>query len=258
MNSKMENEPTKFDLHDQKNTNVNQYPLTNHLDVATDRSNINASYATELPSYSSCIQQPIDGIGYVAPSVQYCEQTPLYSQQCVVVVVVQTNTTLWRTKISTKITPDLRVFFILSGAIYFILSLSTIGLEVTIILKSHWTVYRGIWASGFLLSGSISMFIIACRTSYSMIYLIILLVAIFVSSLFGLILSAANSGISTGCSSTFSYGNLCDKKLISSFKIIILVVFIVASIHTLIDLIVIGHVHKKTVLQQIVLTNSNH
>ncbi|CAF2079875.1 unnamed protein product [Rotaria magnacalcarata] len=253
----MENEPTKFDLHDQNNTSVNQYPLVNQFDVTTDRSNINASYATELPSYSSCIQLPIADIGYVAPSVQYYEQIPSYSQQYVV-VVVQTNTTLWRTKISTKITPDLRVFFIFSGVIYFILSLSTIGLEVTIILKSHWIVYRGIWASGFLLSGSISMFIIACRTSYSMIYLIRLLVAIFVSSLIGLILSAINSGISTGCPSIFSYENLCDKMLISSFKIIISMVFIVASIHSLIDLIVIGYVHKKTVLEQIVLTNSNH
>jgi hypothetical protein len=178
----------------------------------------------------------------MAPNIQYYGQPPLYPQNNV--IMVPTYRPFLMNQMLTTITPNLRAFFIISGVLYLIWSLLTIGLDVVIIVKSSWSFYRGIWAIGFLLGGGISMLIITCRTSYAMNSLIRMFVLILFFCLLGFILSAVNYGTSRRCIP--SRYTKCDKQLVSILKMTNLVVFIVATIHTIINIIVLNHEHKKT------------
>lgn len=161
-------------------------------------------------------------------------------------------------QILATMTPNIRVFFIISGILYLIWSLSAIGLEIVLIIESYSTYYRGVWAGGFLLAGGICMLTMACRTSYSTTYMIRLFILVLLFCVFGLVLSAVNYGTSTKCLSSLSYRYSCDQKLVTILKIVILVVFVVATAHTLINIFVVNNEHKKAMLKATALRAPNH
>lgn len=156
--------------------------------------------------------------------------------------------------ILTTITPNIKVFLIISSIIYTIWCLAIIGLEIVITIESYWTFYRSVWTGGFILGGSIYMLIITCQTSYSMITLIRVFISILLVCLVSVVLSAINYVNSEKCSSRYSNNYLCDKKLVNILKMTNMIVFIVTIIHTLINIIVFSRIHKKTLK----LTVPNH
>jgi hypothetical protein len=174
------------------------------------------------------------------------------------VVIVPTYRPFWMNPVLTTITPNLRIFFIISGIFYLIWSISAIVLEIFLIIESYSTFYRGIWAGGFLLGGGICMLTIACQISYPMINVIRLFSLVLFFCVLGLILSAVNYGTSIKCSSGVRFKYSCDRELVSILKIIILVVFIVATSHTMISIIVLSNVHKKTMLKSTAPRVQNH
>jgi len=208
------------------------------------------------PPYAPYSSQPIGGAGYVAPNAPYYGQTPLYpAQQSAVIVPSYRSVSM--NHMLTTITPNLRAFFIISGIIYTIWSPAIISLEVVIVVKSYWTFYRGVWISGFFLSGGICMLIAACRRSYSMVSLIRVFTLVLCFCLVGIILSSINYATSKKCPSWYSSKYLCDQELVHTLKVISLSVIIVTTIHTLINIIVFNNIHKKT-LKSAVPNVSNH
>ena len=221
--------PNKQGYHNQDNCYPVQYPP------------INQSLSL---SYSQYPQQPMSGIGYTAPGTTYYIQSPSSQQPSVVI------TPLYRPIINslmpTLLTYNIKTFLVISGIIYFLLGILAYGLEIGIIVNSFWTFYRGFWAGTFLIGTGIVMLIIACRASYPLIYLTRILGVILGISALGLIFSIINYSASTQCFSSSLWN--CDGKLASDLKVAILVIFILAVIHTAINLAVIIKTHRRTLL----------
>jgi hypothetical protein len=196
------------------------------------------------PSYSPYPQQPIVSTGYALSGVRYYNQTPLYPQQHV--VIVSSYVPFRNNQISTIITSKLRAFLIISGLIGLICSLAVISLEVVIIIETYWVLYRTIWAGSFLFSGSICMLVAACRTSYPFGSLIKVFAFVLLFCIFGLVASAIGYNTSVKCSSKFSSEDLCDNGLVNASKLTIMIVFVVATVHTLINILVFTKEDEKT------------
>jgi hypothetical protein len=150
----------------------------------------------------------------------------------------------WNNVVVTPITPNLRTFFIISGILYLIWGILAMGLEVGIIINAYGTYYRGLWAGGYLLGSGISLLIASCRVSYAMVHLIRMLAVGLFLSILALILSIVSITTSSRCNSIY-YWYSCDITLVNNLTIVILILFIVAIVHTIINIIVASNAQKR-------------
>lgn len=207
-------------------------------------------YQSPPPYAPYHLQRPVDA-GDVPPIVQTYNQPPtLYPQQSM--IIIPASRIFSRNQILTKITPNIRLFFIISGILYLIWSLAIIGIEITITIESYWSFYRSIWINVLILGTSIFMLIVTCRSSYSMITLIRLFSFCFFFCLLGVILSSINYANSEKCS-LWSYSSKyrCDTILVNLLKLINMITYIIATIHTLINIIIFNRIHKNTLQSSI-------
>ncbi len=173
---------------------------------------------------------------------------PPYAQQSSVgaaFVTLTADQLVQRNKIFTIITHKLRSFLLISGFIYIIWSLAIICLEIAIALQSQWTQYRSMWTSVLLLYVGINMSIISCRIDYPMNHLIRIFTFTLLFGVFEIILSDINLNTSERC---YSNDHRCDNQLVTILKITSFLLTIVATIHTVINLVVIRNEHKKSVV----------
>ncbi len=178
------------------------------------------------------------------PYSEYPQQPPVYQQQGPRVVPAYRQR--WNNLVATPMTSNLKTFFIISGILYLIWGILSIGLEVGIIIHSYTTYYRGLWTGVFLIGGGISMLIASCRTSYIMSYLLLRFGVVLFFVILGLILSITNLAISIRCGS--SYWFFCDDQVATNLKIGILVLFIVCTIHNIINMTVASNAQKRAIL----------
>ncbi|CAF5069879.1 unnamed protein product [Rotaria sp. Silwood1] len=141
----------------------------------------------------------------------------------------------------TIIPPTLKVFFLCSGLLYFLLVIVNIGLDIGLIFNSRRTWYLGFGISGVLISSGISTLIVTCQPIYAIIYLLWAYLPALVVSLGILIASIVNLALYKRCNSIASDTN-CETELAYAMKVVLLVMFILSLIHNIVNLIVI----KKT------------
>ncbi len=144
----------------------------------------------------------------------------------------------------TPITPNLRTFFIISGILYLIWGILAMGLDVGIMIHAYGTYYRGLWAGGYLLGSGIGLLIVACKVSYDMVYLIQMLVVGLCLSIIALSLSIGSITTGFRCNDVYYW---CDPDitLAKNLAIVILILFIVAIVHTIINIIIASNAQKR-------------
>lgn len=143
----------------------------------------------------------------------------------------------WNNVLLTPITPSFRTFLVISGIFYILWAVVVVGLEIGIILNSSWRYYTGFWSGGFLLGGGISMLIASCRPSYVIARLIQMYSICLFLCILGSILSVINLTRSTLCDPPF-YWYYCDDELAHHLKIAIIVACVIATIHTIVNIVV--------------------
>lgn len=191
------------------------------------------TYANKPPPYVSCPPQSIDGTVCVARPVEYYgEPPPPYYL-------------FWTHKALAKITPKRRAFLLISGVIYTLWGLAIISLEVAIGSKFHWAYFRSIWTSSFILSGGVSMLSVSCRANYHKNTLIKVFSIALLFCVIAIILSTINYGTTTKCSKSYSREDPCDDESVRNLKLTSLMIIIAASIHAVINILVIDYVHKS-------------
>ena len=168
---------------------------------------------------------------------------PQYSPQPAVVVYPM-NRTFWYNLAATPITPSLRALFIITGILYLIWGVLGIGLEIGVIVNSSYRYYVGFIGGGFLIGAGISMLIAGCRTSYIMVYLVRMLTVTLVFCILGFILSIVSYTTSTSCFSWSFYD--CDSTVAAQIKATLIAVFVLATIQTIISLVVTSNAHRAT------------
>lgn len=150
---------------------------------------------------------------------------------------------MWSYLTATPITSSLRTFLIISGIIYLLSGILAFGLEVGIISSSYWRYYTGFWTGGYLLGGGISLLIAASRPSYVMSYLIRMSTVALILSILAVILSIVNVTTASRCDSGY-YFLWCDTKLALDLKITVLTLYIITTIHTIVNMIMISNAQK--------------
>ncbi|CAF4250039.1 unnamed protein product, partial [Adineta steineri] len=138
--------------------------------------------------------------------------------------IVIPNYRLWNIIQLTPIKSNIKAFLIISGIFYMIWGIIAFGLEIGIITSAYLTYYRGIWAGVFLIGGGISMMIIC---------------------IFALLSSILNIYGLSRCNPDPHWYNYCDRLLATNLKIVILVLFVIANIHSIINMFVTGKVQKR-------------
>jgi hypothetical protein len=144
---------------------------------------------------------------------------------------------------ATPITPSLRTLFIVSGILYLIWGVLGIGLEIGVIVYSYHRYYLGFIGGGFLIGAGISMLIAGCRTTYVMVYLVRMLTIVLIFCILGFILSIVNYTSSTRCTFIF---DTCDLVAASQIKAVLVALFVLATIQTIINLVVTSNAHRTT------------
>jgi hypothetical protein len=152
----------------------------------------------------------------------------------------------WNNLVATPLTSNLKLFFAISGIFYLIWGILDIGLEVGIIVNSYYSAYyRGLWAGGYLIGGGIVMLVASCRVAYILNHLIRTFIVALVLIILGLILSIINLANSNRCD--LYYWSSCDTQLAINLKIAILAIFIISTIHTIVNIIVTRNALKRPI-----------
>ena len=89
------------------------------------------------------------------------------------------------------------------------------------------------------------MLIAACRESYAMLRLMRMYILALCFCIVALILSIVNITSTVRCSYSH-YWYTCDDELASNIKIAILVLFIISTIHTIINMVVANKAQQRT------------
>jgi len=229
----MQPDPSK-----QGNNYINQYPPMNQPPMGTG--NVYPPNNAPPPPYGQYPQQPPT---YQATGTPYYGQTPIYQQQGPVVMPVYRPG--WNRLVATPLTSNYKTFLAISGIFYLIWAILDIGLEIGILYNSYYsTYYRGIWAGGYLIGGGIIMLVASCRVSYVLNHLIRLFIVALVLIIIGLILCIVTVANSVSCDSSYYWIN-CDTRLAIHLKIAILAVFIISTIHTVVNIIVTRNALKN-------------
>lgn len=113
------------------------------------------------------------------------------------------------------------------------------SLEVGIILTSNSILYRGLWVGGFLIGVGISLFIAAFKQAYRIYHFQRLFIVTLLFVQLGFILSIINLSTSARCDS-YDWDYDCNEHLATHLKISILILFIIATIHTIINIIMVN------------------
>ncbi|CAF2393067.1 unnamed protein product [Rotaria sp. Silwood2] len=216
-----------------------QYPPMNPPSYETD---VCQSYPG-APPCAQYSQQSISNTDYTVSSAQHNGHVLLHPQKSV--LAVSPRHALATTVILTKITLKLKVFFIFSGIAYLLWGTLAIALEISILLYSYATYYRGIYSGLAMLSISISMLIIACRVSDSMISMVRLLYFVVVFCTIAVMLAIADVTLLKKCINHISE-DLCDAPIAYKLKMIILIELCIATIYTGINLAIVRYVQKKS------------
>jgi hypothetical protein len=198
-----------------------------------------------MPPYAQYPQQVAYAPGYGVPGQMYAP--PVMVPQGPTAVVVPVYQRYWGTLVSTQITADVRNFLLISGLLYLLWGILGVGLEIGIIANSYLTYYRGFWMGLFIFISGITMLVAACQANYALQSLVRSLTVALIFCILGLIFSIVNYAYSTRCDYYRSYN--CDSKRAADLKIAILVVSILATIHTIVNMVVIGNMHNKSMLQ---------
>ncbi|CAF0761890.1 unnamed protein product [Rotaria sp. Silwood1] len=183
------------------------------------------SYQGSIPPYLPYPQQSVNGTSYEASSKSNVGRTPLHQQQGINVTRVHQ-----RFRNNNLLTP-----------------ITTFSLQLAIVVNFYSTYYNGFWAGIFLVFGGSIMVIIGFRPSFPLLGLMRLYIFTLVFSTMGLTFSIVDYSLSARCTSISSL--YCDDSLASNLKVILLVTFTVALIHTGINMIVISK-EQKTILIQ--------
>ncbi|CAF3387440.1 unnamed protein product [Rotaria sp. Silwood1] len=203
------------------------------------------SYQGSIPPYLPYPQQSVNGTSYEASSKSNVGRTPLHQQQGINVTRVHQR--FRNNNLLTPITSNLATFLCISGLIYALWGIIAFSLQLAIVVNFYSTYYNGFWAGIFLVFGGSIMVIIGFRPSFPLLGLMRLYIFTLVFSTMGLTFSIVDYSLSARCTSISSL--YCDDSLASNLKVILLVTFTVALIHTGINMIVISK-EQKTILIQ--------
>jgi hypothetical protein len=151
-----------------------------------------------------------------------------------------------RAQVLTTITSNFRAFLIISSVIYILSGLLMFGLQIATIMLSNWTLYQGILTGIAIIGSGINMFLVACKTSYHISYLTQSLVGVLICCIIGVVLSAINFYTSRQCINTWDY-YYCDKSIVNIFKMILLIATSLATVQTIINLIIVARVQRKSI-----------
>ncbi|CAF1368594.1 unnamed protein product [Adineta steineri] len=206
------------------NADSNQYPPMNQPQFGPGNMH-SPNNATPPPS------------GYPAPG-----QAPMIQQQRFIVIP---NYRLWNIIQLTPIKSNIKAFLIISGIFYMIWGIIAFGLEIGIITSAYLTYYRGIWAGVFLIGGGISMLVVACKKAKNLNKLILTFTVTMIICIFALLSSILNIYGLSRCNPDPHWYNYCDRLLATNLKIVILVLFVIANIHSIINMFVTGKVQKR-------------
>ncbi len=148
-----------------------------------------------------------------------------------------------RNRIAVPLTTNFRLFLGISGFIYALWGISAFSVQLAIIINSISSYYSGFWSAVFLIVGGIIMMVAACRSAYPLQKLTVNYILNLSFCTIGLIFAIVNYTITSPCSVTsFWY---CDSSLSGHLRIALLVLFILALIHTIINMIVVSKEHKR-------------
>ena len=147
----------------------------------------------------------------------------------------------------TPVTSPLKIFLILSGSLYLVWGILGIGLDVGIVNNSPtFLYYCGFWGGGVFVCGGVSMLVSSSKTHYASFYLLQMLIVTLVFSILGLILSIVTLIQSRQCDSRYY---ICDDSFATNLKIVLLLAFVIPTVHTIANILVIVISRKKTMVK---------
>lgn len=147
----------------------------------------------------------------------------------------------------TSVTSPLKIFFIISGCLYLVWGILCIGLDVGIVNNSRMFMYFcGFWGSGFFVSAGVSMLASSSKTHYASFYLLQMLIVTLIFSILGLILSIVVLIKSFQCDSTYF---ICDNSYAKNLKVVLLLAFIIPTVHTIANIVVIVISRQKAMVK---------
>ena len=186
-------------------------------------------------AYAQYPQQP----GYPPSGAAYAGQTQN-------VVVVPAYRSPWANVVLTPLTPNLKIFLVLSGLFCILSGIADAALEVAIIINSYSSYYRGLWGGGYLIGTGIVMLVASCRPAFNMNALIRTFAIALVFVVIGLILSIVSYALTVACDSyTYYY---CDDTLSMQLKAAILGVFAISLVHIIANIIVVIKAQSQAVV----------
>ncbi|CAF3435088.1 unnamed protein product [Rotaria socialis] len=185
------------------------------------------------PSYVSYGQQLICTNGHIGSDSQDQIRNMPFTQRNDLLVPVEHSLTTAST--STNITTKLQAFYIFSSITYLLWGGMAIGLEISILVYSSSVYYRGVFTGGIMMGAALHMLFAACRVSYSINYMIRLLIFVLISCIVGVSLSIVDLSVSKKCINPISNA-MCDERIGRMLKLTILIELVFATIHTGVNL----------------------
>ncbi|CAF3318487.1 unnamed protein product [Rotaria socialis] len=162
------------------------------------------------PSYVSYGQQLICTNGHIGSDSQDQIRNMPFTQRNDLLVPVEHSLTTAST--STNITTKLQAFYIFSSITYLLWGGMAIGLEISILVYSSSVYYRGVFTGGIMMGAALHMLFAACRVSYSINYMIRLLIFVLISCIVGVSLSIVDLSVSKKCINPISNA-MCDEHI---------------------------------------------
>ncbi len=121
----------------------------------------------------------------------------------------------------TTVTIRVRVFFIICGIIFLILGSAVLGIEISIMMYSFSTYYRGIWSGNMMLTIAISMLVVAGQTSHSIRFTKNLLTFNLVTAILGVLFSVVELTAVQPCADGNPYST-CESTVGKVLKLVMI------------------------------------
>jgi hypothetical protein len=102
----------------------------------------------------------------------------------------------------------------------------------------------------FIIISGIMVLVAACQANYALQGLVRSFTIALIFCILGFVVSIVNYAASNRCDNgSWIYYYSCDTQLASDLKIVILVESALATVHTIVNMVVLSNMHKRSMLQ---------
>jgi hypothetical protein len=149
-------------------------------------------------------------------------------------------------RLSQSFTPEMRRFLLITGILCCIWGILIIGLEIGTMVRSPRNYYSTIWIGIYLLALGLIFTIVAFRKVQLFVPLIPLHALVLLIAIVGLIFSSISYGNSAHAFTTYPVTHGCSIGIVRALKLIVLIIFILVTIHSTVNLILVYRLEQKS------------